>query len=102
MIAMLYDDIFYMTLNEKKCFDVQYLPQKDPIRLYIEQNFYPVSYSVLDKERDDICEEYNIYSPYYDNPIFDDIDNREDILDQRHELRVNDDEYKEIEYAIKM
>lgn len=90
---MLYNDIFYMTLNEKKCYDVQGLPAHDPVRLYVEENTYPVSYEMLDGERDEIRNDYQYDFPY---EYITDIDDREDVLNQRWELRVDDEEYKEI------
>lgn len=102
------EKIFYINDDGNKVYDTKKLPEDDPIRLFVEDQYCKISYKRLadiekayfsDAELSD--NPYDWYwSPYYkenEDLLLNDTDEKRDLIENRFDIRVGDKEYKELQ-----
>lgn len=104
---MSYEKIFYINDDGNKVYNTKGLPENDPIRLFVEDQYCKISYKRLfDIERSyfsDVVLDYELYDwywcPYNGYPtemFLRDMDEKRELIKGCVDIKVNDDEYLDI------
>lgn len=102
-----FKEVFYINDDGNKVYDTNMLPGKDPIRLFIEDQYCRISYdSLYNLEKahySDICIDdldFHWYSsPYLGTQtelLLRDTEEKRELIEDREKLTVNSDEYNSV------